>query len=57
MTGPLIITSHDIGWSAHDDRMGADASPIGRGDTEAEARADLLDQLAERGDYQMEELT
>ena len=49
--GPRIMTSHDCsGWSAWDDRYGADTSPIGRGDTEAEAINDLRDQIADAND-------
>ena len=54
MTAPRIITSFQHPptpfppfWEAHDDRLGADTSPIGRGATEAEAVADLLAQLDE----------
>jgi hypothetical protein len=39
--GPWLI------WRAWDDRLGADASPYGEGKTEADAIADLLEQLAE----------
>ena len=51
---PGIMTSHDwFGswrmWTAWSDRLGADTSPIGRGPTEADAIADLLWQLDERG--------
>lgn len=49
--GPRIVTSCDwTGCSAWDDRYGADSSPIGRGDTEAEAREDLQWQLDEAND-------
>jgi len=34
-------------WTAHDDNMGADTSPIGTGRTEAEAIEDLEWQLEE----------
>jgi hypothetical protein len=52
MTSPRIVTSViDFGpwviWQAWDDRLGADASPYGEGKTEAEAIADLLEQLAD----------
>ena len=54
MTAPRIITDFvrppipDADhWSAHDDRMGADASPYGYGRTEAEAVDDLKRQLEE----------
>ena len=54
MTAPRIITVHQWPptpfppfWEAHDDRMGADTSPIGRGATEAEAVEDLIAKLEE----------
>lgn len=51
MSERKIVTSHvyppipcrDYDWSAHFDDVGADCSPYGWGRTEAEARADLLD--------------
>jgi hypothetical protein len=35
-------------WRAWDDDLGADASPYGQGETEAEAIADLMAQLEDR---------
>ena len=35
-------------WQAHDDRMGADTSPIGHGRTQDEAVEDLLIKLEDR---------
>lgn len=51
-TGPRIVTGcHDFGpwpvWEAWDDRLGADASPVGRGATEAEAIEDFRRQIEE----------
>ena len=48
-----IVTAYDCppipyrgaDWLAWDDNLGADASPIGRGKTEAEAIADFWDAL------------
>ena len=34
-------------WIAYDDRLGADTSPYGQGETEADAISDLMDQLEE----------
>ena len=54
MTDLRIVTSYQHPptpfppfWEAHDDCMGADTSPIGRGATEAEAVEDLIAQLEE----------
>lgn len=52
MTAPRIVTSgFPTPWGQHYqawcDRLGADASPIGNGKTEAEAIADLQDMLAD----------
>ena len=54
MTAPRIHTSYEHPpipvspfWTAHDDRLGADASPYGYGATEAEAIEDLKRQLEE----------
>jgi hypothetical protein len=52
MTAPRIVTSKiDAGgfviWQAWDDRLGADASPIGDGPTEADAIDDLMWMLEE----------
>lgn len=54
MTQPRIITEfvrppipNADHWTAHDDRLGADTSPIGTGRTEAEAVEDLKRQLGE----------
>ncbi len=52
---PRVVTSYDpppipyrtMDWSAWDDKLGADSSPIGRGATEAEAIADFYDQWLE----------
>jgi len=50
MSAPRIVTSKiDAGgfviWQAWDDRLGADASPIGDGPTEADAIDDLQWQI------------
>jgi hypothetical protein len=42
------IPMRQFDWSAWDDNLGADCSPIGRGKTEQEAIDDLTEQLAER---------
>ena len=46
-------------WTAWDDNLGADTSPIGMGDSEEAAIDDLKEQLAdeanERGDYLLEQ--
>lgn len=52
---PKIRTSYDFppipmrqfDWSAWDDNLGADCSPIGRGATEAQAIADFMEQMEE----------
>jgi len=41
------IPCRKIDWSAWDDDLGADTSPIGRGETEQDAIADLLEQIEE----------
>lgn len=54
MTRSIIARQEQLGpfvaWRAHDDSLGADASPYGHGETEAEAVADLEWQLDERSD-------
>jgi len=54
MTRPSwLVTSYECppipyrgaDWAAWDDRLGADSSPIGRGATEQEAIADLMEQM------------
>lgn len=52
MTPPRIIAEYVSPpipvagwWQAHDDRMGADTSPIGTGATREEAITDLMDKL------------
>jgi hypothetical protein len=40
---PIPIRNMD--WAAWDDRLGGDCSPYGRGRTEEEAVADLLEQM------------
>ena len=35
-------------WRAYDDDLGADCSPYGHGDTEAEAIDDLMEKLEDR---------
>ena len=51
MTSPRIVTSVIHGpwtvWQAWDDRLGADTSLIGVGDTEAEAIEDFKRQIEE----------
>ena len=50
MTGPRILTEYEAimgQWRAWDARLGADTSPYGYGDTEDEAKADLVEKLAE----------
>jgi len=42
---PIPYRSMD--WVAYDDRLGADCSPYGYGETEAEAVRDLIKRLAE----------
>ena len=55
MTSPRITTAFvhpptptPPFWEAHDDRLGADASPYGQGKTEQEAIDDLMAQLEDR---------
>lgn len=57
MTDQKIITQYTwpptpMGgfWEAFSDRLGADTSPVGRGATEEEAIADLLEQMGETND-------
>lgn len=38
---PPPVPWRSFDWSAHDDRLGEDTSPIGYGATEAEALADF----------------
>ena len=52
MTAPRIHTAYEHPptplpgfWMAWDDRLGADTSPIGRGETEQDAIDDLMAQL------------
>jgi len=52
MSAPRIITTFVYPpaptpgfWEAHDDRLGADTSPVGRGATEQAAVDDLIEQL------------
>ena len=56
--GQTIITSHvyppipcrNFDWSAHVDELGADCSPCGHGATEADAIANLIEQLEDEED-------
>jgi hypothetical protein len=54
-TKPRIVTAFECPpvpdcdhWTAYDDSLGADTSPVGRGMTEQEAIDDLLWQLEDR---------
>jgi hypothetical protein len=44
---PIPTRGHD--WSAHVDNWGADSSPTGYGETEADAIFDLIIQIEEEG--------